>query len=87
MQTPTGGLAWCSLGDSGVKWPMRVHWVDRIRVVLHPTDWNATILLGPSEGALGGQDAPGGFPASRRNAYPSGANTFFSDVTALCLEE
>jgi len=29
---------------------------------------------------LGGQDAPGGFPASGRNAYPSGANAFFADV-------
>jgi len=35
---------------------------------------------GPSEGGLGGQDAAGGFPASRRNAYPSGANAFFADV-------
>jgi len=37
-------------------------------------------VLGPSEGGLGGQDAPDGFPASGRNAYPSGANTFFADV-------
>ena len=37
-------------------------------------------MLGPSEGGLGGQDAPDGFPASGRNAYPSGANTFFADV-------
>jgi len=51
-----------------------------MRVVLHPTDQDATMLSGPSEGALGGQDAPGGFPASRRNAYPSGANAFFADA-------
>ena len=37
-------------------------------------------MLGPSEGGLGGLDAPDGFPASGRNAYPSGANTFFADV-------
>ena len=37
-------------------------------------------MLGPSEGGLGGQDAPDGFPASGRNAYPSGANAFFADV-------
>ena len=37
-------------------------------------------MLGLSEGRLGGQDAPDGFPASGRNAYPSGANAFFADV-------
>ena len=37
-------------------------------------------MLGPSEGGLGGQDAPDGFPASGRNAYPSGAKAFFADV-------
>jgi len=37
-------------------------------------------VLRPSKGALGGQDAPGRFPASGRNAYPSGANAFFADV-------
>jgi len=37
-------------------------------------------VLGPSEGRLGGQDAPDGFPASGRNAYPSGANAFFADA-------
>jgi len=37
-------------------------------------------VLRPSEGGLGGQDAPDGFPASGRNAYPSRANTFFADV-------
>ena len=37
-------------------------------------------MLGPSEGGLGGLDAPDGFPASGRNAYPSGANAFFSAV-------
>ena len=36
-------------------------------------------MLGPSEGGLGGQDAPDGFPASGRNAYPSGASAFFAD--------
>jgi len=36
-------------------------------------------VLGPSEGGLGGLDAPDGFPASGRNAYPSGANPFFAD--------
>jgi len=40
-------------------------------------------VLGPSEGGLGGQDAPDGFPASGRNAYPSGANAFFADVLML----
>jgi len=35
-------------------------------------------VLGPSEGGLGGQDAPDGFPASGRNAYPPGANAFFA---------
>jgi len=37
-------------------------------------------VLGPSEGGLGGQDAPDGFPASGRNAYPFGANPFFADA-------
>ena len=37
-------------------------------------------MLGPSEGGLGGQDAPDRFPASGRNAYPSGANAFFADA-------
>ena len=37
-------------------------------------------MLGPSEGGLGGQDAPDGFPASGRNAYPPGANTVFADA-------
>jgi len=37
-------------------------------------------VLGPSEGGLGGQDAPDRFPAPGRNAYPSGANAFFADV-------
>jgi len=40
-------------------------------------------VLGPSEGGLGGQDTPDGFPASGRNAYASGANTFFADVPVL----
>jgi len=31
-------------------------------------------------GALGGQDGPERFPASGRNAYPSGANAFFADA-------
>jgi len=38
-------------------------------------------VLGPSEGGLGGQDAPDGFPASGCNAYPSGANAFFADAS------
>jgi len=38
-------------------------------------------VLGPSEGALGAQDAPDGFPASGRNGYPSGANPFFADAS------
>ena len=37
-------------------------------------------MLGPSERGLGGQDAPDGFPASGRNAYPPGANAFFADA-------
>jgi len=37
-------------------------------------------VLGLSEGGLGGQDAPDGFPASGRNAYPPRANAFFADV-------
>ena len=43
-------------------------------------------MLGPSEGGLGGQDAPDGFPASGRNDYPSGANAFFADVIAMTSE-
>ena len=54
-----------------MKRTIQAHWADRMRVVLHPTDEDATIVLGPSEGGLGGQDAPDGFPASGRNAYPS----------------
>jgi len=63
-----------------VKWTIQVHWADRMRVVLHPMDWDATIVLRPSEGGLGGQDALDGFPPSGRNAYTSGANAFFADV-------
>ena len=44
-------------------------------------------MLGPSEGGLGGQDAPDGFPASGRNAYPSGANAFFADEFFLSLPD
>ena len=51
-----------------MKWTIQVHWADRMRVVLHPTDWDATIVLGPSESGLGGQDALGGFRVS--NAMP-----------------
>ena len=51
-----------------------------MRVVLNPTDQDATILLGPSEGALGGQDAPGRFHACGRKAYPSRANAFCADI-------
>jgi len=40
-------------------------------------------MLGPSEGGLGGLDAPDGFPASGRNAYPSGANAFFADALSV----
>ena len=39
-------------------------------------------MLGPSEGGLGGQEATDGFPASGRNAYPSGANIFFPDASS-----
>jgi len=39
-------------------------------------------VLGPSEGRLGSQDTPDGFPASGRNAYPPGANAFFDDAVA-----
>ena len=42
-------------------------------------------MLGPSEGGLGAQDAPDGFPASGRNAYPSVANTVFADVVSLMI--
>jgi len=62
-----------------VKWTIQVHRADRMRVVLRLMDEDATIVLGPSEGGLGGQDAPDGFPASGRNAYPPGANAFFAD--------
>jgi len=37
-------------------------------------------VLGPSDGGLGGQDAPDGFPASGCNAYPSRAKAFFADA-------
>jgi len=55
-----------------------------MRVVLHPTDWDATIVLGPSEGGLGGQDALDGFPPSGRNSYTSGVKAFFADVGGMC---
>jgi len=57
-----------------------VHRADRMPVVLHPTALDATIVLGPSQGGLGGQDPPDGFPASGRNAFPSGVMAFFADV-------
>jgi len=62
-----------------VKSTIQVHGADRMRVVLHPTDYDASIVLGPSECRLGGQDAPDGFPASGRNPYLFGANAFFAD--------
>jgi len=37
-------------------------------------------VLGHSEGGLGRQDAPGGFPVSGRNAARSGVNAFFADL-------
>jgi len=37
-------------------------------------------VLGPTEGGLGGLNAPDGFHASGRNAYPSRANAFFANV-------
>ena len=43
-----------------------MHWADRMRVVLHPMNYDATILLGPSEGGQGGKDAPDGFPVYGR---------------------
>jgi len=63
-----------------VKWTIQGYWADRKRVVLHPIDWDATIVQGPSDGGLGGQDALDGFPPSGRNAYTSGANAFFAHV-------
>ena len=44
-------------------------------------------MLGLSEGGLGGQDAPDGFPASGRNAYPPGAKTFLADVTSYNVHD
>jgi len=44
------------------------------------------IVLGPSEGIVGRQDALEGFPASGRNAYRSGANTGFADSTSAKKE-
>ena len=63
-----------------MKLTIQVHWADRMPVVLHPMDLDATIVLGQSESRLGGQDGPGGFPASGCNAYSSGAPTIFPDV-------
>jgi len=54
-----------------------VHQADRMWVGLHPTDRDATVVLGPSEGGLGGLDNLEAFPASGCNAYPSGVNVFF----------
>jgi len=51
-----------------------------MRVVLHPKDYDANILLGPFEGALGRQDAQGQFLTSGRNAYPCGGKTPFADA-------
>jgi len=45
---------------------------------LHPTDGDATVLLRPSQGGLGGLDDLDGFPASGSNPYPSGGNVFFA---------
>jgi len=39
-----------------VKVTLQVHWAERIQVVLHPTDYDATILLRLLESGLGGQD-------------------------------
>ena len=57
-----------------------MHWADRMLGVLHPMNYDATILLGPSEGGQGGKDAPDGFPVSGRITYPSGAMAFFADA-------
>ena len=53
-----------------------MHWADRMRVVFHPIDSDATILLGTSLGGLGGEAGPDQFPASWHNAYPSGVMLF-----------
>jgi len=57
-----------------------VHGADRMRVVFHPIDCDATILLGTSQGGLGGEDGPDRFPASGHNAYPSGVNAFLAVI-------
>ena len=38
------------------------------------------VVLGPSEGRLGGQDDLDAFPASGHNAYLSGVNVFFANI-------
>ena len=56
-----------------------MHWADSMRVVLHQTDYNSTIVLGPSEGGRGGQDTPDGLGVSGRNRNWFGANAFVAD--------
>ena len=52
-----------------------------------PNGLGSNHCAGPSEAGLGGQDAPDGFCASGRNAYPPGAKAFFADGGRECEGE
>jgi len=54
-------------------------------VGLHQMDRDATAVLGPPVGGLGGPDDLAGFPASRCNAYLSGVNVVFADGSGARL--
>jgi len=68
MQLPIGGYLGYASGDKCDILTIRVHQAERMWVGLHPTDWDVTIVLGPSQGGLDGQDDLDAFPVSRCNA-------------------
>ena len=78
MQPPMGDfLGRASRQDCEIL-TIQVHQADRMWVGLHPTDWKATDVLGPSQGGLGGLDDLDGLPVFGHNAYLSGENLFFA---------
>jgi len=71
MQLPMSGYHGYASDDKCDILTIRMHQADRMWVGLHPTDWDAMVVLGPSEGGLRGPDKLDAFPASGHNAYSS----------------
>jgi len=80
MQLPIGGYPGYTSGDKCDILTIRVRQADWMGVGLHPTDWDVTIVLGPSDSGLGGQDDLDAFPVSGHNIYLSKVNVFFAYI-------